>query len=340
MDNSRTGFNHTTIRPDDDAFIPIEPVGVPAQFFFAVSPRHPLMLHALNEAIIQLQGTCNVMINNPARKTGPAAFKAGYIHFRNAVGDYTTGYDVAGVYEGNLLQIDGRASLRTAAESVVGSFHTRNIAMEEDSEFLRRKVTNRLERRYVTLAGNRTRGDQYIDGGGLLLDLKHKLAEEHDMPHYSRCVSAFRVPNKTSCLDHIAKEEARVHALNLTMRGQGWYPRYRKAHYVKSADGTHLVDLDDRSPDSADWMFLVDAEGVEPSPTFSGVECAQIRWLDTVENATKCYRRTMADEGCGKKFMTYNTNNKDCACYPTDVEVCKPTVVSEQLTWHLGVVAS
>jgi len=248
LDNSPTGFNHTTIHPNDDAFIPIESVGVPAQFFFAVSPRHPLMLQTLNEAIIRLQKTRNVMINNPATNTGPRALKIGYICFRNAVGDYTNGYDVAGVYEGALLQIDGRVSLRTDTDTPDRYLRTSNNTMEDESDFLRRKVTNRLERRYITLAGSKMRGAQYINGGGFAFVKKH--LREHDMPHYHGNVKSFNVPRKISCHAHITKEEQRIHALNLTMRGTGWYPRYRKAHYAKSADGTHLVDLDDQLSDS------------------------------------------------------------------------------------------
>ena len=97
VDNTPTGFNADTIGEDDDSFFVIESLGIMSQFFIASSPRHPLMRLSLESGLQSLRGTVNVMRNNPARTTGPAALKKGFISFMNG---NSTGYIVAGKYTG------------------------------------------------------------------------------------------------------------------------------------------------------------------------------------------------------------------------------------------------
>ena len=57
---------------------------------------------SLEHGLNALRGTVNVMRNNPARTTGPAALKNGFIRFMNHTSD---GYIDAGTYVG----IDNRS---------------------------------------------------------------------------------------------------------------------------------------------------------------------------------------------------------------------------------------
>mmetsp|Transcript_11882 Transcript_11882/g.25716 ORF Transcript_11882/g.25716 Transcript_11882/m.25716 type:complete len:394 (+) Transcript_11882:213-1394(+) len=97
IDNKPVGINALSIGDDDDAFFTIEGLGILSQYFFASSPRHPLMKEALLHGIRNLRGIANVMRNNPARSTGPGAIKNGFITFMNGT---TNGYISAGVYVG------------------------------------------------------------------------------------------------------------------------------------------------------------------------------------------------------------------------------------------------
>lgn len=97
IDNEPTGFNGTSISDNDDSFFVIEALGIMSQFFIASSPGHPLMRLSLESGMNSLRGTVNVMRNNPAKTTGPAALKNGFIQFMNGT---STGYIDAGTYVG------------------------------------------------------------------------------------------------------------------------------------------------------------------------------------------------------------------------------------------------
>jgi len=43
MDSSPNKFNVDSIENEDDAFFPINELGMPAQYWFAASPRHAVM---------------------------------------------------------------------------------------------------------------------------------------------------------------------------------------------------------------------------------------------------------------------------------------------------------
>lgn len=97
IDNTPTGFNADSISDEDDSFFVIESLGIMSQFFIASSARHPVMKLSLESGLNSLRGTVNVMRNNPARTTGPAALKKGFIQFMNGT---STGYIDAGTYTG------------------------------------------------------------------------------------------------------------------------------------------------------------------------------------------------------------------------------------------------
>ena len=128
IDNSRRRFNETTISADDDAFFPLEGLGIVAQYFFASSVGHPLMKHTLECGLEKLRQTKNVMINNPAINTGPGALKNGWMHFMKATGGTSDGYVLAGEYIG-----DGNRSV-----TVVGT-------KANSKEFVNRQMRGRLK---------------------------------------------------------------------------------------------------------------------------------------------------------------------------------------------------
>jgi mannosyltransferase OCH1-like enzyme len=84
MDNAPTGFNANTISPDDDAFFVVETMGIPSQFFFAASPRHPLtylLIQAILHRLYDLSDTYNQYV---PFVTGPGALKMAFQHFMKA----------------------------------------------------------------------------------------------------------------------------------------------------------------------------------------------------------------------------------------------------------------
>lgn len=71
-----------------------------------------------------------------------------------------------------------------------------------------------------------------------------------------------------------------------------------------------------------------------------GYECEGISWNWGAANATQCYELTMGDDDCGKRFMTYNSANSGCACYPVDMAVCNVLNRAARLTWDFEPVSS
>merc|ERR1712115_555872 len=64
----------------------------------------------------------------------------------------------------------------------------------------------------------------------------------------------------------------------------------------------------------------VNVEGVAPDARFQGFECDNINWLTGgAYSATVCYHRVMESDECGKRFMTWNSINNGCGCYPTEM---------------------
>lgn len=100
MDSSPNKFNVDSIAPTDDAFFPIEMLGIPAQYWFAASPRHPVMYLSAKHAMQVMAFRDDISNNNAAKTTGPGAYKTGFILFQQFAGITTNGYVEEGVYNG------------------------------------------------------------------------------------------------------------------------------------------------------------------------------------------------------------------------------------------------
>lgn len=88
------------IKDTDDAWFPLEGLGIVAQYFFAASPRHPIMYYSLQDALREIWNLRSIHNNKAPYTTGPHATKMGTIHFLKAAGQETNGYIPAGVYVG------------------------------------------------------------------------------------------------------------------------------------------------------------------------------------------------------------------------------------------------
>merc|ERR1712216_76156 len=101
MDSIANKFSVDTIRPTDDAFFLVEMMGFPSQYWFAASPRHPIMYLSAKQAL-QTMAFRNDIADNKhlAKLTGPGATKVAIILFMQFAGVETNGYLKEGVYEG------------------------------------------------------------------------------------------------------------------------------------------------------------------------------------------------------------------------------------------------
>ncbi len=100
MDSAPNKFGVDTITTDDDAWFPLEMLGIPAQYWFAASPRHPIMYFSAKRALGVLAWRPDIADNNAAKTTGPGAFKTGFVYFQRLVGVPSSGYIEAGLYHG------------------------------------------------------------------------------------------------------------------------------------------------------------------------------------------------------------------------------------------------
>ena len=100
MDSAPNTFGVDTISTQDDAWFPLESLGIPAQYWFAASPRHPVMFFSAKMALQAMAWRPDISDNDAARTTGPGAFKTGFIYFQRLVGDASNGYVTAGLYQG------------------------------------------------------------------------------------------------------------------------------------------------------------------------------------------------------------------------------------------------
>lgn len=169
IDNSATGFDGESILPDYDSFFVVEKLGTMSQFFLASSPSHPLMIHALKHGIDGLRNSVNVMVNNPAHKTGPGAIKNAFVVLQAAVGIIANGYVNAGTYEGAL----DRAS----------------------------------ERRNVTVVGTAQKHKEYINRGGLSLKEKQAYFSAANMSGYLWLSKKYPRQGRISCMEHIRRQQ-------------------------------------------------------------------------------------------------------------------------------------
>ena len=100
MDSSPALFTVDSITNTDDAFFPLEKLGIPAQYWFAASPRHPVMYLSAKHSLQTMAFRDDISNNNAAKTTGPGAFKTGFILFQQLIGIETNGYVDEGTYTG------------------------------------------------------------------------------------------------------------------------------------------------------------------------------------------------------------------------------------------------
>lgn len=101
MDSSPNKFSVDSIRDRDDAFFPLEMLGIPAQYWFAASPRHPVMYLSAKHSLQTMAFRDDISNNNAAKTTGPGAFKTGFILWSQFANVKTNGYVPEGTYSGS-----------------------------------------------------------------------------------------------------------------------------------------------------------------------------------------------------------------------------------------------
>lgn len=73
------------------------------------------------------------------------------------------------------------------------------------------------------------------------------------------------------------------------------------------------------------------------TPLHSGKRCQDIIWKYTAGDAFDCLEKLMteADPACGTTYMTWNSANGGCACYPPEQDTCTTTRESGRETYEL-----
>jgi mannosyltransferase OCH1-like enzyme len=84
VDNAPRRFNATTILATDDAFFVVENMGIPSQFFFASSPRHPVVYLLITAIMHRLYDLPDMYNQYVPYVTGPGALKLAFQHFMKA----------------------------------------------------------------------------------------------------------------------------------------------------------------------------------------------------------------------------------------------------------------
>jgi len=120
IDAGPTGFNASTIQPDDDGLFYLQDRGFIAQFFLIVSPRHPLMFYAVHAAIQNLlRYLGELSVSDPAKTTGPRAIVDSMRAFMNnrTAGRHMTDGIYAGK-DGRSIRVDGHYKKQVMADVV------------------------------------------------------------------------------------------------------------------------------------------------------------------------------------------------------------------------------
>lgn len=109
------GFNSSHIYPDDDGLFFIERLRVVTQYWFAVSPKHPMMYHAIHSALHFLFEHRNIKNAGAAVTTGPNALKTGHRLFIHNLTDVY--FRVKPIKNPTIIkQYNGYRSFRVAEE--------------------------------------------------------------------------------------------------------------------------------------------------------------------------------------------------------------------------------
>ena len=183
------------IESDTDAFFLVEEVGTMSQFYFASSPKHPFFLHTLMHAVSVLYNNANdnVMVNNPATRTGPRAIRKGMVAFQRAINITNSGYVPNGTYIGGLGD-ELEAWL---------PWYSSNSS-NQDKEY---PTPSEFANRSVTILGDKLAARQriYIDRMGM----KGKIQqfELMNMSHYQKDRSMYPKKNHIGCRQHVSRME-------------------------------------------------------------------------------------------------------------------------------------
>jgi hypothetical protein len=111
LDAVPNSWTPATIHPDDDSYFVVEFFDAPSQYFMAASPRHPLMYHAIQQALAKIMNHPNNLMIDASFTTGPFALLDGFTNFmlENGNKKYTKPV-VSGLYYGHnnrSVRIDG-----------------------------------------------------------------------------------------------------------------------------------------------------------------------------------------------------------------------------------------
>jgi inositol phosphorylceramide mannosyltransferase catalytic subunit len=89
MDTGPNKMTKDTIQPVYDGFFVIESWALLSQYFFAMSPRHPLMYYAIQATLRNIMAAEDTIAFNAAFVTGPHALHDGFLMFLRAGGNVT-----------------------------------------------------------------------------------------------------------------------------------------------------------------------------------------------------------------------------------------------------------
>ena len=199
-------YSAELIQPDTDSFFFIEAIGTLSQYYMASSKHHPLLLHVLRSVVMGLyKATNSVMINKPAKTTGPRALKNGMVAFRHAINATSDGYEPEGTYDGALgYELESTLSWYNNNNEFDGnSMSITGEAFDykeypSPSEFLNRTVT------IVGKKGGE-QSKRYVSRSGMGNREKSQTWKAMNMTHYHGSVKRFPKTNKISCQQHASR---------------------------------------------------------------------------------------------------------------------------------------
>jgi len=100
LDSTPNAWTPDFILPDDDALFVVEHYDAPSQYWMAVSPKHPILYHAIHHALLKLLILKEVGNLDAALVTGPFALLDAFTWFMHDVGVSVGKPVVAGFYQG------------------------------------------------------------------------------------------------------------------------------------------------------------------------------------------------------------------------------------------------
>lgn len=168
--------NGTAILPEDEAFFLVERDGVASQYFFAATPRHPLIYLLVTQILLRLLGLPDIDNQWVPIVTGPGALKVAWVHFmnkQNLNSDYPAGFQ----------------------RIALGSY--------ERFERIREGTYTGQHNRTARLVGNTTSNEDWVVRFGL--ESKERDYASMNMTHFSKegRVDPGSSFSSESCLQHI-----------------------------------------------------------------------------------------------------------------------------------------